>query len=98
MPPARRTASASRLMFVTILVIYSGFKGVEVNQIKLARTFGASEAQILTNVILPGSIPTMIAALKVNAGFAGGGRRRRVSVGQRRPWLPHSVRQPDIPA
>ena len=49
-------------LFVTILVIYSGFKGVEVNQIKLARTFGASKAQILTKVILPGSIPTMIAA------------------------------------
>jgi NitT/TauT family transport system permease protein len=56
-------------LFVTILVIYSGFKGVEVNQIKLARTFGASKAQILTKVILPGSIPTMIAALKVNAGL-----------------------------
>ena len=56
-------------LFVTIPVIYSGFKGVEVNQIKLARTFGASKAQILTKVILPGSIPTMIAALKVNAGL-----------------------------
>ena len=56
-------------LFVTIPVIYSGFKGVEVNQITLARTFGASEAQILTKVILPGSIPTMIAALKVNAGL-----------------------------
>ncbi len=57
-------------LFVTIPVIYSGFEGVEVNQIKLARTFGASEAQILTKVILPGSIPTMIAALKVNAGLS----------------------------
>jgi NitT/TauT family transport system permease protein len=56
-------------LFVTILVIYSGFKGVEVNQIKLARTFGASKAQILTRVILPGSIPTTIAALKVSAGL-----------------------------
>jgi hypothetical protein len=56
-------------LFVTILVIYSGFEGVEVNQIKLARTFGASKAQIPTKVILPGSIPTMIAALKVNAGL-----------------------------
>ena len=56
-------------LFVTILVIYSGFKGIEVNQIKLARTFGASKAQILTKVILPGGIPTMIAALKANAGL-----------------------------
>jgi Binding-protein-dependent transport system inner membrane component len=56
-------------LFVTIPVIYSGFKGVEVDQIKLARTFGASKAQILTKAILPDSIPTMIAALKVNAGL-----------------------------
>jgi NitT/TauT family transport system permease protein len=57
-------------LFVTFPVIYSGVKGVEVNQIKLARTFGASKAQILTKVILPGSIPTMIAALKVNADLS----------------------------
>jgi ABC-type proline/glycine betaine transport system permease subunit len=56
-------------LFATIPVIYSGFKGVEINQIKLARTFGASKAQILTKVLLPGSIPTMIATLKVNAGL-----------------------------
>ena len=51
-------------------MIYSGFKGLEVNQIKRARTFGASKVQILTKVILPGSIPTMIAALKVNADLS----------------------------
>ena len=44
-------------LFVTIPVIYSGFKGVEVNQIKLAQTFGASKAQILTKIILPGAFP-----------------------------------------
>jgi NitT/TauT family transport system permease protein len=57
-------------LFVTIPVIYSGFKGVEVGQIKLARTFGASRAQIPAKVILPGSVPTMVAALKVDAGFS----------------------------
>jgi ABC-type nitrate/sulfonate/bicarbonate transport system permease component len=65
----RLARSLAISLFVTIPVIYSGFKGVEVNQFKLARTFGASNAQILTKVILPSSIPTMIAALKVNAGL-----------------------------
>ncbi len=65
----RLVMSLAISLFVTMPVIYSGFKGVEVNQIKLARTFGASKAQILTKVILPGSIPTMIAAFKVNAGL-----------------------------
>jgi NitT/TauT family transport system permease protein len=66
-------------------VIYSGSKSVEVNQIKLARTSGASKAQILTKVFLPGSIPMMIAALKVNAGLSlvgvVGGEFRSSSVG-----------------
>ena len=56
-------------LFVTILVIYSGFKGVEVNPIKLARTFGAGKTQILTKVILPVGIPTMIADAQGQCGF-----------------------------
>jgi NitT/TauT family transport system permease protein len=57
-------------LFVTILVIYSGFTSVDPNKIKLARTFGATKRQILTKVVLPGSVPTLIAALKVNAGLS----------------------------
>jgi NitT/TauT family transport system permease protein len=57
-------------LFITILMIYSGFQGIDPNKIKLAQTFGASKWQILTKVILPGSVPTMIAALKVNAGLS----------------------------
>jgi NitT/TauT family transport system permease protein len=57
-------------LFVTVLMIYSGFQGVDPNKIKLAQTFGASKAQILTKVVLPGSVPTLIAALKVNAGLS----------------------------
>ena len=37
---------------------------------KLARTFGASRAQVLRLVVLPGSVPTLIAALKMNIGLA----------------------------
>jgi len=57
-------------LFITVLMIYSGFQGVDPNKIKLAQTFGASKAQILTKVVLPGSVPTFIAALKVNAGLS----------------------------
>jgi len=57
-------------LFITILMIYSGFQGIDPNKIKLAQTFGASKAQILTKVVLPGSVPTLIAALKVNAGLS----------------------------
>ncbi len=57
-------------LFVTVLMIYSGFQGIDPNKVKLAQTFGASKAQILTKVVLPGSVPTLIAALKVTAGLS----------------------------
>ncbi len=57
-------------LFVTILMIYSGFQGSDPNKIKLAQTFGASKGQILAKVVLPGSVPTLIAALKVNVGLS----------------------------
>ena len=57
-------------LFVTVLMIYNGFQGTDPNKIKLAQTFGASKAQILTKVVLPGSVPTLIAALKVNVGLS----------------------------
>jgi NitT/TauT family transport system permease protein len=57
-------------LFITILMIYSGFQGIDPNKIKLAQTFGASRWQILTKVVLPGSVPTLIAALKVNTGLS----------------------------
>jgi NitT/TauT family transport system permease protein len=57
-------------LFITILMIYSGFQGIDPNKIKLAQTFGASKGQVLTKVVLPGSVPTFIAALKVNAGLS----------------------------
>ncbi len=57
-------------LFITILVIYNGFTGIDPNKIKLAQTFGATKRQILSKVVLPGSVPTLIAALKVNAGLS----------------------------
>jgi NitT/TauT family transport system permease protein len=57
-------------LFVTVLMIYNGFQGTDPNKIKLAQTFGASKTQILAKVVLPGSVPTLIATLKVNVGLS----------------------------
>jgi NitT/TauT family transport system permease protein len=57
-------------LFITILMIYTGFQGIDQNKLKLAQTFGASKGQLLTKVVLPGSVPTLIATLKVNAGLS----------------------------
>jgi NitT/TauT family transport system permease protein len=57
-------------VFVTILMLYTGFQGIDPDKIKLVKLFGASRLKVLTKVVLPGSVPTMIAALKVNVGLA----------------------------
>ncbi len=57
-------------VFITIMVVFEGFRGIDPNKIKLALTLGASKWQILTMVVLPGSVPTLLAALKMNIGLA----------------------------
>ena len=57
-------------VFVTILMLYTGFQSIEPDKIRLVRLFGASRFKVLTKIVLPGSVPTMIAALKVNVGLA----------------------------
>lgn len=57
-------------VFVAIMIIFAGFRGIDANKIKLAKTFGATRWQVLWKVVLPGSVPTLIAALKMNIGLA----------------------------
>jgi len=57
-------------VFVTVLMIYHGYQGVDPNKVKLAQTFGADRRQIFFKVVLPGSVPTLIATLKVTAGLS----------------------------
>jgi NitT/TauT family transport system permease protein len=57
-------------VFITIMMVYSGFSGIDPNKIKLTQTFGATRWQTLTKVVLPGSMPTLIATLKVNVGLS----------------------------
>lgn len=57
-------------VFITIMVMFEGFRGIDPNKIKLGLTLGASKWQILKLVVLPGSVPTLLAALKVNIGLA----------------------------
>jgi NitT/TauT family transport system permease protein len=57
-------------LFVTILMIYLGFQSIDPNKVKLARILGATKVQIFIKVILPGSVPAVIAALKVSAGLS----------------------------
>ncbi len=55
---------------VTILTVLGGFLEVDKDKIKLIKTFSGTKLQVLTKVILPASIPTIINALKVNIGLS----------------------------
>lgn len=57
-------------VFITILMVYTGFRETDPNKIKLVRTLGASKAQIFRKVVLPSNVPVIIAALKINVGLA----------------------------
>lgn len=56
-------------VIVTVVMLHAGFHEVEQNQILVMRTFGASRGQILQKVVIPASLPTLMAALKVNIGL-----------------------------
>ncbi|NLZ47705.1 MAG: ABC transporter permease [Clostridiales bacterium] len=55
---------------VTIITVLSGFQEVDKDKVKLLKTFGASKVQILTHLIIPASIPTLVSALKINVGLS----------------------------
>lgn len=62
--------SVAVAIFVVILVIYNGFAAIDPNKLKLARTFGATRAQILLKIVFPGSIASQVAAAKMSIGLS----------------------------
>ncbi|KMK77775.1 ABC transporter permease [Alkalihalobacillus pseudalcaliphilus] len=57
-------------VIITTIVVYSAFREVDVNYIKVLQTFGATKGQTFGNAILPASMPTIISTLKVNVGLS----------------------------
>lgn len=57
-------------IIVTTIVIYTAFREVDPNYIKVLKTFGASRYQMFKEVILPATFPTIISTLKVNVGLS----------------------------
>lgn len=57
-------------VIITTLVVYSSFREVDENYIKVIKSFGGTKRQVFQYVILPASIPTILSTLKVNVGLA----------------------------
>lgn len=57
-------------VIITTIVVYTSFKEVDPNYVKVLRTFGATRFQCFKEAILPASFPTIISTLKVNVGLS----------------------------
>lgn len=57
-------------IIITTLVVYTSFKEVDPNYLKVLQTFGATRFQCFKEAILPASFPTIISTLKVNVGLS----------------------------
>ncbi len=63
-------AAVSVAVFGTVLTLYHSFAETEEDKLKLIITLGGGKKEILTKVILPGNIPTVISLMKVNLGLS----------------------------
>ncbi len=63
-------AAVSVAVFGTVLTLYHSFAETEEDKLKLITTLGGGKKEILTKVILPGNVPTVISLMKVNLGLA----------------------------
>jgi NitT/TauT family transport system permease protein len=61
------------LVFLYVLIIVTinsraGIKMVDTNHVEMARSFGADERQVLTRILLPGSLPMVMSGLRLGMG------------------------------
>ena len=63
-------AAVSVAVFGSILTLYHSFMETEEDRLKLVYTLGGRKKDVLTKVILPGNIPTVISLMKVNLGLS----------------------------
>lgn len=57
-------------IIVAIITMLNGFLATDKNKILLLKSMGANKIQILTKLVIPGSLPTLISMLKINVGMA----------------------------
>ncbi len=57
-------------IIVAIMTMLGGFISTDPNKILLMKSMGAKKTQILTKLVIPGSMPTLINMLKICVGMA----------------------------
>lgn len=56
-------------VIVTIMMVENGFRDISRTKLQLMQSLGATKLQMLRMVLLPASVPNLIATLKVNVGL-----------------------------
>ena len=57
-------------IIVAVITMLNGFMATDKDKILLLKSMGASKLQILTKLVIPGSLPTLISMLKISVGMA----------------------------
>lgn len=55
---------------VTVMTVLAGFGETDPDKLKLMATLGANRMQTFLKVVLPGSVPTIMSALKISVGMS----------------------------
>lgn len=63
-------AGISVAVFGSVINLYTGFRQVDEEKIKLIYTLGGGKRDAFFKVVLPGSVPTILSNMKVNIGLA----------------------------
>lgn len=61
--------AVSVAVFGSILTLHNGFMSTDEDKIKLIYALGGTRKDVLTKVLLPGSVPLIISNMKVNIGL-----------------------------
>jgi ABC-type nitrate/sulfonate/bicarbonate transport system permease component len=70
---SRMTQVAVVFVYSSIMIVVmciSGVRSVDPNLVEMARSFGATERQLLVRVLLPGALPMVMAGLRLGMGRA----------------------------
>lgn len=57
-------------VIITIINTLTGFISVDREKLLLMRTLGANKLQVLTKLVLPSNVPTILSCLKINVGLS----------------------------
>ena len=62
-------AAVSVAVFGSILTLHNGFSNMDPDQVKLIYALGGNRKDVMTKVLLPGSVPLIVSNMKVNVGL-----------------------------